>query len=130
MLERRHEKLLPVRPFLMRLARFLAVGGVFALVGLLVGVAGYHWPGGLGWVDALLNAAMILTGMGPVDRLTSVPAKLFASAYALFSGMVLITVSGIVLAPIVHRILHAFHLEADAGTDDEVGGGPRADRLP
>ena len=112
MLERRHEELLPLRHFLLRLAGFLAAAGIFVLLGLLLGVTGYHWIGGLPWIDAVLNASMILTGMGPVDELHTVAAKLFASGYALFSGLVFITVTGVVLAPIVHRVLHIFHLEA------------------
>jgi hypothetical protein len=112
MLERRHEELLPFRHFLLRLAGFLAAGGLFVLLGLLVGVAGYHWIGRLPWIDAILNASMILTGMGPVDELHTTAAKLFASGYALFSGLVFITVTGVVLAPIVHRVLHIFHFEA------------------
>ena len=78
---------------------------------LLIGVAGYHYIARLSWIDALLNASMILTGMGPVAALTSDAAKLFASAYALFSGVVFLTVSGIALAPVVHRVLHKFHVE-------------------
>jgi hypothetical protein len=112
MLERRHQALLPFHHFLFRFAGFLAAAGIFVLLGLLVGVAGYHWIGGLPWIDAVLNASMILTGMGPVDELHTVPAKLFASGYALFSGLVFITVTGVMLAPIVHRVLHIFHFEA------------------
>jgi len=67
--------------------------------------------GGLGWVDAFLNASMILGGMGPVDRMTTTGAKIFAACYALFSGLVLIAVMGVVLAPWLHRMLHAFHVE-------------------
>jgi len=77
----------------------------------VLGTFGYHFIAGLKWVDALLNAAMILTGMGPVDVLNSDAAKLFASAYALFSGVVFITATGILLAPVFHRVLHRFHVE-------------------
>lgn len=77
----------------------------------MVGVSGYHWIAGLAWVDSLLNASMILGGMGPVDVLTTVPAKLFASAYALFSGLVLVGATGLVLGPVLHRILHKLHLD-------------------
>jgi hypothetical protein len=124
MLERKHEKLLPLRRFLFRLAVFLAAAAAFILLGLLIGVAGYHWIAGLPWIDALLNASMILAGMGPVDRLDTGVAKLFASGYALFSGLVFITVTGMVLAPIVHRVLHIFHLEAakESGVRSEKGG--------
>jgi hypothetical protein len=128
MLERKQEKLLPFHHFLLRLAGSLAVGGLFVLLGLVVGVAGYHWIGGLPWVDAVLNASMILTGMGPVDRLHTVAAKLFASGYALFSGLAFITVTGVVLAPIVHRVLHVFHLEAakESPAKPSVAAPPRA----
>jgi hypothetical protein len=94
--------------------RFLLALGLSAgLVGvsLGLGILGYHFIARLGWVDALLNAAMILTGMGPVNTLDSDAAKLFASAYALFSGVVFITATGILLSPIFHQVLHRFHLE-------------------
>ena len=78
---------------------------------MFIGIAGYHWIAGLSWVDALLNASMILGGMGPVNTLTSVNAKIFASAYALFSGLMFIAVMGIVFSPIVHRMLHKFHID-------------------
>ena len=81
------------------------------LIALSVGVAGYHWIAGLGWVDALLDASMILGGMGPVNPLPTNAAKLFASGYALFSGLVFIAVMGIVLSPIAHRMLHKFHID-------------------
>ncbi len=74
-------------------------------------MVGYHWIGGFDWVDSLLNAAMILTGMGPVGTLTTTAAKIFASAYALFSGVVFISATGILLTPIFHRVLHIFHIE-------------------
>ncbi len=77
---------------------------------LFIGIAGYHWLAGLEWIDALLNASMILGGMGPVDQLHSNGAKFFASMYALFSGIVVITVTGIMLSPLLHRILHKFHV--------------------
>jgi len=84
---------------------------MLALPVLIGGVMAYHWIGGLGWTDALLNASMILSGMGPVDRLSTTEAKLFASAYALFSGLVFIAIMGIVVSPIVHRVLHKFHID-------------------
>jgi len=127
MFERRHEELLPFRHFLVRLAGFLAASGIFVLLGLSAGVAGYHWICGLTWVDAVLNASMILTGMGPVDELHTTAAKLFASCYALFSGLVFITVTGMVLTPIVHRVLHAFHLGTAKERTSERGGPPARD---
>ena len=94
--------------------RFLLALGLSAiLVGLALGlgILGYHLIAGLGWVDSILNASMILSGMGPVNTLNSDAAKLFASAYALLSGLVFITATGILLAPIFHWVLHRFHLE-------------------
>jgi len=79
-----------------------------------IGIVGYHLTEGLGWLDSLLNASMILSGMGPVSDLHHNPAKWFASFYALFSGVAFITTVGVIFAPVVHRFLHRFHLEMDA----------------
>ena len=108
--ERRHEALLPRRVFLWRLARWTAVAGAVVLGSLAVGVCGYHYLGGLAWIDSLLNASMILGGMGPVDPLKTDAGKIFASVYALYSGLALIAVVGIMLTPILHRFLHKFHI--------------------
>ena len=86
-------------------------------VALSIGVAGYHFIAGLAWIDALLNASMILTGMGPVDVLRSNAAKVFASLYALFSGVVFISLMGLLLSPIAHRVLHKFHLSDEDMND-------------
>ena len=80
---------------------------------LFIGISGYHWIAGFGWVDSLLEASMILAGMGPVNQLTTKGAKIFASAYALFSGLMFIAVMGIVLAPVTHRLLHKFHVDEE-----------------
>jgi len=80
---------------------------------LAVGVVGYHASAGLGWIDSLLNASMILSGMGPVSPLHGTAAKLFAAFYALFSGVVFIASVGVMVAPIAHRLLHRFHLDTD-----------------
>jgi hypothetical protein len=111
MFERKHEKLAPAHVFIRRLAACAAIAGLLAAFALLTGVVGYHTLAGLGWVDSLLNASMILGGMGPVDVLTNTGAKVFASGYALFSGLVFIAVIGIIFAPIAHRMLHKFHLD-------------------
>ena len=99
------------RPFYHRF--LLALGLSAGVIGfaLVLGILGYHFIAGFKWVDSLLNAAMILAGMGPVGGLNSDAAKLFASAYALFSGLVFITATGILLAPVFHRVLHRFHIE-------------------
>lgn len=81
------------------------------VVSLSLGVVGYHMTAGLGWVDSILEASMILSGMGPVNPLTNDTAKLFASIYALFSGVVFIGVMGVVLSPLVHRMMHKFHID-------------------
>jgi hypothetical protein len=94
--------------------RWFKHGGFAALlmgVSLLVGMVGYHVLGALSWLDAFLNAAMILGGMGPVATLESPAAKLFAGVYALFSGLVLLAGAGILLGPPVHRMLHRLHLD-------------------
>jgi hypothetical protein len=80
-------------------------------VSLLIGMAGYHWLAPMGWIDAFLNASMLLGGMGPVDVLTSDAAKLFAGAYALYCGVVFIATAGLIIAPVGTHILHRFHLD-------------------
>ena len=110
-LERRHEKLAPFSVFAQRLAAALGLASCIISFVLFIGISGYHWLGGLDWVDSLLEASMILGGMGPVNPLKTTGAKLFASGYALFSGLVFIGIMGIVLTPVVHRILHKFHVE-------------------
>ncbi|MFN5928994.1 MAG: hypothetical protein ACK45X_12860, partial [Roseiflexaceae bacterium] len=76
-----------------------------------IGIAGYHYFEDMSWIDATLNAAMILGGMGPVDHVNTHAGKLFASAYALFSGLFFIAIAGIVLAPVTHRLLHSLHVD-------------------
>ena len=105
MYEKIGEKLLPWPGFLMRMALSFGITLLIVFFALGAGVLGYHVIAGLPWVDALLNAAMILTGMGPVDPMKDTASKLFATAYALFSGV------GIVLAPVFHRVVHAFHID-------------------
>jgi hypothetical protein len=85
--------------------------GVLVLASLVVGMLGYHWLAGLEWIDAFQNAAMILSGMGPVDELHSSGAKFFAGCYAIYSGLALIATAGVTIAPILHRFLHRLHLE-------------------
>jgi len=111
MFERKHQKIASVSVFMKRLAGYIAIAILLILFSLFIGMAGYHWLAGLSWVDSLLNASMILGGMGPVNPLTNTSAKIFASLYALFSGLVFIAVMGIVFSPIVHRMLHKFHID-------------------
>jgi hypothetical protein len=111
--ERRHEPLLSRRTFLRRQILFslFALVAVFGSLG--IGVLGYHFSEGLSWLDALLNASMILFGMGPVSELHTNAGKWFASFYALFSGVAFITIVGVTFAPLFHRFLHRFHLAGD-----------------
>lgn len=118
MFEHRTKPLLPRKVFVLRVLRSLALALGIIGVSLGLGIVGYHFCAGLSWMDALLNAAMILTGMGPVNELHTVGAKLFASFYALFSGVVFITAVALLLAPVFHRFLHKFHLESDSRDDD------------
>jgi hypothetical protein len=112
-LEHRHQPLAPLPVFLHRVLLSFGLAALLIGVSLAIGIAGYHWIAGLAWIDALLNASMILGGMGPVSDLHSDAAKVFASLYALYSGLVLIAVMGILLTPIAHRVLHRFHLDRD-----------------
>jgi hypothetical protein len=111
MFERRHEKLAPLPVFIKRVAVSLALSICLILVVLSFGIAGYHWIAGFDWVDSLLEASMILGGMGPVNQLTTTGSKIFASGYALFSGLIFIAVVGVGLSPILHRMFHKFHLD-------------------
>jgi hypothetical protein len=112
MFEHRQDPLLPRREFFRRLVRHALLAGGLLLAGLGLGMTGYHCFEGLGWLDAFTNAAMILSGMGPVAPLTTAGGKLFAGIYALFSGVAFLTTVGVLLAPVVHRALHKFHLES------------------
>jgi hypothetical protein len=114
MFEHRRSPLLPRRAFYARLARSLALAFAMVLLSLGIGMAGYHGFEGLSWLDAFLNAAMILSGMGPVAQIQMPAGKLFAGCYALFSGLALVTTVAVIFAPIFHRFLHKFHLDADS----------------
>jgi hypothetical protein len=111
--ESKREALLPRPAFARRVARNFAAASALVGVSLLGGMLGYHLIEGMGGVDAFANAAMMLSGMGPLEPLRTPGGKVFAGAYALYSGLVLVLASGVVLAPIVHRMVHRFHLEAD-----------------
>ena len=111
MYERRKHPLLSRAEFRKRVGRHGLVALGVLLFGLGIGVLGYHFLAHLSWVDSLLNASMILAGMGPVDPLPTDAAKIFASCYALFSGLAFIGIISVLLAPFVHRMLHRFHAE-------------------
>jgi hypothetical protein len=111
--EHREEKPISTRHFVLRMLRSAVIAGLVIFSALSVGIAGYHWLGGLGWTDSFLNASMILGGMGPVDPMQNDTAKIFAGCYALFSGLVFIALAGFLVAPVAHRVLHRFHYEED-----------------
>ncbi len=111
MYEHRTEPVLTRAQFARRLLRHGRVAALIVGLSLAVGAVGYRVTAGLAWLDALLNAVMILTGMGPVAPLPNAAAKLFAMAYALYAGVVFLAVAGIMLAPMIHRLLHRLHLD-------------------
>jgi hypothetical protein len=111
MYERRNQPLAPIRVFYRRVARNLVIASGFIFGCLFIGVAGYHYIADIAWIDAIHNASMILSGMGPVVEIKNTGGKLFSSAYALFSGVAFITNIGFILAPGVHRLFHRLHLE-------------------
>ena len=112
MFEHSREQLLAKELFLLRVLRHFGLATAIIGGGLGVGVLGYHYCERLDWLDSLLNAAMILSGMGPVDPIQYTAGKWFAAFYALFSGVAFITTVGVLFAPLVHRFLHKFHLES------------------
>jgi len=111
MYEHRRERPLPGKAFLWRLAKHVAAALLVVLGSLVGGMAGYAHFERLNWLDAFLNAAMLLGGMGPVESPATPGGKLFAGLYALYAGMVFLVVASIILAPVVHRVLHRFHWE-------------------
>ncbi len=111
--EHRRQPLLSQSAFLRRLAYSVIVAVILLAVWLAAGMCGYHWLAGLSWLDAFLNAAMIVGGMGPVDLLTAPSAKLFAGLYAVFSGVIFLSIFGLLAAPVFHRFLHRFHMDAE-----------------
>ncbi len=120
MFERKDQRLLPRSQFFLRLLRSVLAAVGLVMVSLSAGTIGYHIFARLAWIDAMLNAAMILTGMGPVDPMRTTAAKVFATCYALFSGTIFLTLAAILFAPLIHRMIHRFHLETD--DDDRPHG--------
>ena len=112
MYEHRSTPLLERHLFWRRMAGHVGAALIIMTLSLVVGTLGYHVLGQLEWVDAFENASMILGGMGPVGEIASTPGKLFASLYALYSGVVFLIAAGLLVAPVFHRMLHHFHLES------------------
>lgn len=109
--EHRSQPLLPRRLFVRRLFRYGTYALMVIVFSMLLGMVGYHYLDGQNWIDAYLNAAMILTGMGPVNPMSSTAAKLFSGLYAIYSGVIFLSVVAVMFTPIAHRLLHVFHLE-------------------
>jgi len=131
-LEHRRQRLLPRAAFLRRVGLYVGSAATLVAASLGVGMAGYHALEGLPWVDAFLNASMILGGMGPVAELRTTAGKLFAGCYALYAGLIFIVTAGMLCAPLVHRLLHRFHMDeaedaGDAGNRPD-GTGPAGGR--
>src|SRR5580704_3651196 len=111
MFENKRQPLASRKVFMSRLMKMAVIAFLATMVCLLIGIFGYHYIAHLVWIDAIHNASMILSGMGPVADITNVSGKLFSSAYALFSGVAFITNISIFLAPVVHRFLHKIHIK-------------------
>lgn len=118
MFERRSQPLASHGHFSRRLALAALLWLALTLAGLAIGITGYMLTEGMSLVDAFVNAAMILSGMGPMGELKTGGGKVFAGFYALFSGLLIVIASSFVLAPIIHRVLHAFHVEKGPDKDD------------
>ena len=125
MFEHRHQPIMPRHQYVRRQLRSLLVACAIVVAALMPGVAGYHWFEDQTWIDSLLNASMILSSMGPIDHPHTTAGKLFASTYALFSGIVFIVVATIVVAPFAHRILHHFHVATEGDIDDADHDSPQ-----
>ena len=118
MFEHRGQHVIARPKWLRRLAWSMAIAGTIVAAALAIGILGYHFIAGLSWIDALLDAAMILSGMGPVNALTGVGAKLFAAGYAIASGFVFLGAASVLAAPWIHRLMHRFHAEPADGRRD------------
>ena len=110
MYEHRTEPILSRFKFFVRVLWHVIAAAITLIVSLCVGVVGYHITEKLSWIDALLNASMILGGMGPVDPIRTTAGKFFASFYSLFSGIVFLVTAGVIVAPVAHRFLHQMHV--------------------
>ncbi|MFN7902232.1 MAG: hypothetical protein ACK5YL_00460 [Holosporales bacterium] len=111
MFEHRTYPLIPPSAFAVRLIGWLGATLLVLVFSLAIGMAGYHYLEGMAWVEAFLNAAMLLGGMGPVDPLHTEAGKIFAGVYAIYCGMLLVVCGGMLLVPVFHRVLHRFHGE-------------------
>lgn len=117
-LEHRSQPVLSSMHFRWRLLRYVLFSSSLVIIALLVGMLGYHTLEGLSWVDSFLNAAMLLGGMGPVDAMKTDAGKIFSGFYALFAGLLFLVLAGIIFTPLIHRLLHKFHVAQEDLPDD------------
>lgn len=117
--KKKYVHVLEQKVFLKKFLKSIIIANGILACSLFIGMSGYHWISGLGWIDSLLNASMILTGMGPVSPMPSDAAKIFSSFYAIFSGVAFLSLIGVVIAPLAHRFLHIFHLVEDEDVSQE-----------
>ena len=108
---RKSKNILPPKEFAIRVFKYAIFSISVLVISLGIGIVGYHYIGELKWIDSLYNASMILTGMGPVNEMVTDSAKLFASIYALFSGVVFLSTVAIFFAPFAHRLMHLLRIE-------------------
>jgi hypothetical protein len=111
--EHRKQKVVPVRQFIKRVLRYTLFAGILIAFSVLLGTAGYHFIGKLGWLDSFQMSCMILTGMGPVAEMKSDGAKIFSSLFAIYSGIAFLTITAVFFAPLVHRLLHKLQVEPE-----------------
>ena len=111
MSKKRNKNILSRKDFFKRVLNYSAIAFLLLLFSLGIGILGYHFIGHLNWLDSFYNASMILTGMGPVDVMKTEAAKLFASFYALFSGIIFLSTVAIFFSPFAHRLMHLLHVE-------------------
>lgn len=111
--EHRKQKVVPVRQFIKRVLRYTLFAGILIAFSVGLGTTGYHFIGGLGWLDSFQMSCMILTGMGPVAEMKSDGAKIFSSLFAIYSGIAFLTITAVFFAPIVHRLLHKLQVEPE-----------------
>ena len=113
-LERLNEEVVPLPNFFVRLGQYALFSFGLIVMSVGIGIIGYRYYAGLNWVDSFHMSCMILTGMGPVVEMKTDGAKIFSSCYALYSGVAFLSIVGVFLTPVVHRILHVLHIEKDS----------------
>lgn len=116
--ERKNQPLITRQAFALRVSRYFLAASILIGISLFAGMVGYRHFEGMNWIDAFVNASMILSGMGPLAAPQSWGGKLFAGIYALYSGLIMILASGLLLAPVVHRLLHSFHMQPESDSRD------------